>query len=876
MTPPRGGPLVATKLVAPLAPRRYQPRERLAQRLDLVLDDRVRLALVAAPPGYGKSVALTGWLAARQIPHAWLSLDPADDDPGRFLRYLAAALVPLRRPAEGACSALLGPGASPSPPLAAATLLEAIGTSDEPFVLVLDDYHVVTDPAVHALVGYLVEHAPPFCHVVLATREDPPLPLARLRAQGRLVEVRGDDLRFSADEAAAYLADLPALSADGARALFDRTEGWPAALQLAALGIAGAPDPDAVVASFAGVPRHVFDYLADEALAGLDPDLADFLVRSSIAERLCGSLCAELTGRDDAGELLGRAERANLFVVPLDEERRWFRFHALFADYLRSRLGLEERRVLHRRAAAWFERAGLGREAIAHLLAAADQRAAAHRIACEARGAFEAGEDATLLRWIESLPRECVAAAPDLVAWHAWALFDTGRLAEADAEAAAHLESTGRRGPAEGRLLALRALLQTVTGPDAENLARAGLDAVGDDAYFRGACLQALGLAALARGRLDEAVASLDDAFAAIRHLGPALACAGVTPLAQALLAVGRRDAAERLCRELADEYGSGRADGTGRWYLDVVLGMLRYEANDVAEARHLLERGFAAASRYRVGRATIEWGVAHLAFARRATGDPEGSLEALRMAAVDVRRSGLALPLALPEIEARIRLLEGDTGWAARWAEAAPDAAEARSPLGLQLALSRQVTRARVRLAQRRPAEARELLRGPASAYRARGAVADLTDVLVLQGAADEQEGRRSEAIRALSEAVTLAAPGGYVRRLVEDAAPVAHLLPLVRKAAPAFVDEVLAALRPAGGGGTVWNAGDQLLELLTPRELDVLRQLARGARNAEIADALGVSPGTARWHVANVLAKLGERSRAKAVVRAQALGIV
>lgn len=869
-------PLVATKLVVPLAPGRYQARDRLADQLDAALDDRIRLALVAAPPGYGKTVAVAGWLAARRVPCAWLSLEPADGDMGRFLRYLTAAIAPLRPSAEQACAGLLGPGTSPSPQLAAATLLDAISSSDDPIVLVLDDYHAVAEASIHGLVGYVVEHAPPFCHLVLVTREDPPLPLARLRAHGQLVEVRAADLRFTADETAAYLAGVPGLSPEGAELLFERTEGWPAALQLASLGMARAGGPESIVAAFATIPRHVFDYLADEVLAELEPDLVDFLVRTSIVDRFCAPLCAALAERDDAGDVLAQAERANLFVVPLDEERRWFRFHGLFADYLGSQLDDAERRALHLRAARWLEGAGTGREAIPHLLAAGDADAAAHAIVREARAAFEAGEDGTLLRWIDALPPGCVAAYPDLVAWHAWALFDTGQLADADAEAARHLAAAGERGAAEGRLLALRALLQTVTGPEAAELARAGLELVGDDPYFRATCEQAIGLAALARGELGEAVASLEAAFEAIRHLGPAIAFPGVTPLAQALLATGRRDAAERLCLELVAEYEPSSIPGAGSWYLDVVLGMLRYEANDVAEARRLLERGFASASRFRVGRTTIEWGVTHLAFARRATGDFEAALDALRMAAADVRRGGIPLPLPLLETEARLRLLEGDVRGPASWVETAEAEAADASPLAPHLALSRDVTVARVRLAQRRAAEARRLLRGPEAAYRAMGAIADLIPAVVLRAVADELDARRPDAIRSLSEAVTLAAPGGYVRRIVDDAGPVAHLLPLVRGAAPAFVDEVLAARRPSGAGGSVWDAGDRIIELLTPRELEVLRQLAQGARNVEIADALGVSPGTARWHVANLLAKLGERSRAKAVSRARALGIV
>ena len=854
-----------------------QERDRVAHLLDLGLDDRVRLTLVAAPPGYGKTVAVAGWLASRRVSNAWLSLDPGDDDPARFLRHLGAALTPHRPTATAVCARLLGPGAGPAPQLAAAGVLEVIGSSDEQIVLVLDDYHLVSEPAVHALVAYVIEHAPPFCHVVVATRADPPLPLARLRVRGKLVELRAADLRFTADEAAAYLSDcLPALSPEQADTLLARSEGWAAALQLAVLGVARAADPAAVLASFATMPRHVVDYLADEVLADLDPDLGDFLTRTSVADRFCAPLCAELTARVDAVALLARAERANLFVVPLDEERHWFRYHGLFADYLRSRLSDAERGTLHLRAAAWFEGAGMPRNAIAHLLAAGDHETAARLIAREARGAFESGEDLTLLHWIDALPPAVLGAHPDLVAWHAWARFDTGQLADADLEATRHLATTPERGAAEGRLLALRALLQTVTGPDAESLARAGLELVGDDDYFRSACLQALGLAALARGQLGEAVESLETAFRLIQHVGPAAAFAGVTPLAQALLAVGRRGDAEQLCRELLDEYGSDHDTAPGSWYLDVVLGMLRYEADDVAEARRLLDRGFTAASRWRVGRATVEWAVPYLAFARRACGDPDAAFDALAVAASDIRRSGLPLPVPVLETEARVRLLEGEVAEAARCAETpAPEAGE-RSPLGPHLELSRRVTLARVRLAQQRAAEALPLLRTAEVAYRRDGAVADLISVLVLEAVASELAGRRSEALRALAEAAELAAPGGYVRRVVEDGAPIGHLLPLARKAAPAFVDAVLAALGPARGRGTVWDTEDRVIELLTPRELAVLRLLAGGARNTEIAESLGVSTGTARWHVANVLAKFGERSRARAVARARALGMV
>ncbi len=875
-------PLVATKLTPPLAPAGYRERPRISTALDRALDDRIRLTVVAAPPGYGKSVAVAGWLASRGVSYAWLSLDPGDDDLARAVRYLAAALSGPRPGTSVTCEALLGPGGGSSAELAAATLLEAIGATDDPFALVLDDYHAVRSGAVHAVVGYLVEHAPPFCHVVVISREDPPLPLARLRAHGRLVELRAEDLRYTPDEAAAYFVDAGRTLADDDLArLLERTEGWVAALQLASLGLARGEHPARLIGAFEGLQRDILDYLADEVLARVDDDLRSFLLQTSVAERFDAGLCAAITGRADAGGFLARAERSHLFVVPLDVERRWYRYHALFADYLRSRLPEPERRELQLRAAAWLEASGLRREAIPQLLAAGEWDEALHLVAAEARAAFDAGEHATLLRWIEALPADLVEANPDLVAWHAWALFEIGQLATADRTAARRLAATAERGLAEGRLLTLRALLQTVMGPDAASLAEEGLALVGDDPYFRAACLQAMGLAALARGDLAIAAGRLEEGFALSRHAGAVAAFGDITPLAQALLAVGRRDEAERLCHELLDEYRTpdGRTPPMG-WYLDVVVGMLRYEANDVAEARRLLDQGFAEAGRYRVGRATVEWAAPHLALARRAAGDPEAAYDALRIAASDIRRSGLPLPVPIQETEARIRLLEGDLETAARWADAAPPDAGPQSPIEGILRLSSAVTRARVRLAQRRHEEARDLLREPEAGYRAWGAVADLVSVLVLQASCAEALGRRDDALGRLREAVELAVPGGYVRRCVEDGARLRHLLPLVRAQAPAFVDAVLAGLEeaavPGHRGPSLWSHDGELIELLTPRELEVLHFLARGARNAEIAEALGVSEGTARWHVGNVLAKLGERSRAKAVLRARELGLL
>jgi len=881
-------PLVATKLRAPTSVAGYRERSRLSSALDRGLDDSARLTILSAPPGYGKTAALAGWLESRGLAHAWLSLDAADNDLARFVRYLVAALQGVRPGAGAATADLFGPGASPGPDLVGATLLEELEASDDPFLLVLDDYHAISADSIHRLVRFLVEHGPPFAHLVLLTREDPPFPLARLRAHQRLVELRADDLRCTADEASFYL-DAVGISLEPGlvERLAARTEGWIAGLQLAAISLRDRPDPAAMVEAFAGSQRFVLDYLADEVLGRVDPDLRSFLVQTSIAERFDVGLCRELTGRDDAEALLERAERANLFLVPLDLERRWYRFHGLFADYLRAQLTDHERAGLHERAAAHLERMGLEPEAIEHALAAGSVDRAVRLVERAARPAFEAGELATLLGWLDALPAERVSASDELVSLQAWALFETGQVGAAVTLAQRHLASTTERGPAEGRLLTLRALMETVTGSDAESLAFTGLELVGDDPLFRSLGLLAAGLATLAHGEYVAAVETLRAAYETALLTGnPTAVLPAVSPLGQALALAGLRGEAETICRTVLAQ----QADAQGRprpiaWPARVVLGIVRYEANDLVEARRELEAGFDAARGLGIGRPVLGWAVPYLALVRLACGDQDAAFEALRTSQRDLRTTGMALPGVAGEIEARILLRTGDVPGAARWADRASPEAPPGSPLWALLRRSMDVTIARVRLAQARPDEARELLTRTRSAQEASGAVADVISIGILEAAVAEATGRRADALRALEQSVVLAAPGGYVRRFVDDGSSIAGLLPLVRTAAPAFVDHVIAAFAagPTAGSATpdtaarLHEAADgQLLEALTVRELDVLRLMAQGGSNADIAASLVVSLGTAKWHVGHVLAKLGVTSRTQALVRAQRFGLV
>jgi len=885
------GPLITTKLLAPLSVTGYRERSRLSAMLDRGLEDQSRLTLLSAPPGYGKTVALAGWLESRAFPHAWLSLDAADNDLTRFVRYLIASLRAVRPGVGSATSGLFGLGASPNIDLLGATLLDEIAASDDPFVLVLDDYHVISAEPIHRLVRFLIERGPPFVHLVILTRADPPLPLARLRAHGRLVEVRADDLRYTDAEASGYLAEaLPAeLDPEQIARLIDRTEGWIAGLQLAAISLRDRADAGTLINAIGGNQRFVFDYLADEALGRVGDELRSFLVRTAVAERFTVELCAELTGHDDAKVLLDRALRANLFLVPLDAEGRWYRYHRLFAGYLRSELGEGERRQLHELAADWFERAGLESEAIDNALAAGSADRAIRLVERGARPAFEAGELTSLLGWLEALPADRVAMSADLVSLHAWTLFETGQVAAALEQAGRHLASSSARGPAEGRLLILQALMATVTEPDAETLAIEGIGLVGDDPLFRSFGLLAEGLATLARGEYQPAVEILRAGFEeALRAGNPMAVIPAVNPLGHALAAAGLRGEAETICRTVLAQ----QADGQGRprplaWPARVVLGIVRYEANDLVEARRELEAGFEAARQMGVGRPVLGWAIPYLALARLACGEPDAAFEALRTSQRDLRATGMPLPGLAGEIEARILLRQGDVAGAGRWADRASPDAPPGSPLLELLRRSMDVTIARVRLAQGRPDEARQLLARARVAQEASGAVADLVSIGVLEAAGAEATGHRAEALLALVRAVELAAPGGYVRRFIDDGRSLGHLLPLVRQAAPGFVDALIdtfaaeptesAATQAGGRGASLWRDADgSVLETLTARELDVLRLMAQGASNADIAAGLTVSLGTAKWHVGHVIAKLGVTSRTQAIVRAQLVGLV
>jgi len=480
--------VIATKLFRP------NPRHQTVERTrlhDLLREGHMLpLTLVVAPAGWGKSTLVADWLRRDRVAAGWVSLDSGDDDPKRFWRYLLLGAGQAGPTAAAAVLRRLDAAGSDVLRDVLPTFVNEMTSSDAPLVLVLDDYHLVTSAQVHASVTMLLDRCPPQLHLVLITRADPPLQLSRLRVRGDLAELRAEHLRFSLDEAREFFGDRlgAQLSERDVHRLLARTEGWAAGLQLAALRLKDRADPSAFIERFTGADWHIVSYLGDEVLASQPPRVREFLLLTSVLNRMCAPLCNALTGCADGAELISEIHRANLFLIPLDDERRWFRYHHLFAELLRhelTRTAPEQPSALHQRAAQWYASNGDAAEAIAHAIPSGDESLSRRLVAENWREHFNAGQLETVRRWLDALPAELVAADASLSAARVWIALDTGHLEEV----AAALDAAEASGPPDIHLMVLRALHMYKTGD------------VGG-----------------AAGRLGEITPSADDVFIATVH----------------------------------------------------------------------------------------------------------------------------------------------------------------------------------------------------------------------------------------------------------------------------------------------------------------------------------------------------------------------
>ena len=869
-------------------------RPRLSEILSRA--ERRRLTLVSAPAGFGKTTLLGGWsedLVADGRAVAWLSLDGPDNDPARFFSYLVGA---LREVQDGIGDGILAALDAPQPPpvnVVMGALVNDLAEIPREAVVFLDDYHVVDSGPVHEAVSFLLEHMPENVHLVIAGRSDPPLPLPRLRARDQVTEIRAADLRFTAEEATAFLNDAMglALSAGEVAALGEVTEGWVAALQLAALSMRGRGDVSGFVEAFSGSNRHVLDFLAEEVLERQPEDVRRFLLETSVLERMSAALCEALTGRPDGQEMLETLDRGNLFVVALDDERRWYRYHHLFAEFLRGRLGHESAESvgqLHLRASIWYEDNGLDSEAIGHALSTEDHERAARLIERGVNAAVGLGEVPTALRWLEALPTEAKRLRPRLFAEHALALSLTGRPNDAEPLLKEVDRATGTTGEDHRFLLgfasAVRSWCASLRGdaPEALDLARRALSLLPEeDLHQRLLAAGCMGDALRSVGDLASASAALAEATEIGLAAGHTYGTLTVMTLhARVQVERGRlREASETLHRaqRFVSERGVGLLPATGVFHIG--MGTLLYERDDLDGAERELRRGIELAERTREV-TDLVWGYVGLSRTKRARGDEEGAMEVARNAERVAHDSGADLQVAIASSwMVRLRISHGDPAEAAanereRAANAgeAPDAAR----------VVNRMTSARLLHARGRYDEALRLLDELQEAAQTAGRTGNLIEILALQALALWARKAKERAVTTLTQAFALAEPEGYVRTFVDEGAAMGGLLSATletrqRGGVSGVSTEYLAKLLAAQTNGKAAAKADgRLPEPLSGRELEVLALMAAGESNGEIAARLFISTTTVKTHVNNLYRKLGTSSRTRAVARAKELGLI
>ena len=901
--------LVATKLSVPVQPRRgLVARPQLVARLERGAE--ARLTLVSAPAGFGKTTLLAAWLAQsspvdRSV--AWLSLDPTDNDPVSFWTYVVAALNGAL-PGVGAGALELIASSSVAVRSVLSTVLNELASTPGEVWLILDDYHLVDDRGIRDEMAYLLEHLPACMHVAILTRADPDLPLARWRMRGELVEIRAADLRFTSEEAGAYLRAVPGVDLDAAdvAVLEERTEGWIAALQLAALSLRDRDDVSGFIAQFAGDDRYIVDYLVDEVLQHQPDAVREFLLQSAVLDRLTGPLCDAVTGHDGGSDMLVALERANLFTVALDDRRQWYRYHRLFVDVLRARL-LSERPeqvpLLHRRASQWYESQNLTDSAIQHALTGHDFDRAGHLMELAMPAVRRQRHDAAMYGWLRALPDDTVRRSPVLSTFYGSMVMVSGDLDTAEAWFA-DAERVLATNPLEdvpawadtdelrtlpATIEVYRASIDQVRGDvrGASEHARHALDLAGpNDHLARGGAAGFLALAAWTEGDVRTALETFTDAVASLTAAGNQVdELTSTVVLADLWLVAGRPSRARRLYEralQRAQAWGRPVAGATAELHvglceLDVEVGDLESATTHLDTAAELDDRAAITENRPRrlVARALL----AH------AKGEPSEAVDLLDEADRLSRPGVFPDVRPIPALRARIWITQGQLSDATGWAR--DQGVTATDDISYLLEFD-HLTLVRLLLAQHRAHStpdaadrAVQILDRLLEPARTAGRGASVLEIRLLLALARDAQGDRPGAIETLSDALAGAdEPDGYVRVFLNEGAPLTDLLRdmrhrgagqhhpgrlLTRDAAAAA--EAVPHPRPLAAPSA---------ELLSQRELHVLGLLDSDLTVPEIARALYLSPNTVRTHTKHIFTKLDVTSRRAAVRRGHERGLI
>jgi LuxR family maltose regulon positive regulatory protein len=840
------------------------------------------LTLISAPAGFGKTTLVTSWLyeTGNQSRAAWLSLDQDDSDPVHFAYYMIATLQAIEPRVGRAPISLLGSLKMPALKDLMSLLLNELSAVQDRILLVLDDYHNVSNPDIDSSLAFLIERMPEKLRLIVTTREEPNLPLARWRSLERVVELGLDDLRFSYEEAVVFFRQTMGLSIDSksARTFEERTEGWIAGLQMAALSLRLRGRDETLLetakaaATFSGRHRYVVEYLAAEVLRRQSDDTRAFLHRTAILDRLCAPLCDAVAGRTDSKTVLSHLDQANMFLIRLDDDREWYRYHQLFADYLRSVVPADEKRALHQKASAWYEAKGFGAEAIKHALAAKDIKASVRLVRSHVEESLSRGEMATLRSWLDELPESTLRSHSDLAGYKSWLLYLRGQSAQGETYSAlASAVEDSDTSPAHlGMLLAFRAYLALNWSDPKEAIALAqqALNQLGDGtSFFRPYALCLMGQAQGLSNDRRTAAETLREAVQRAQQLGNRLMTLdALGHLAGTLKAQGQLREAILLCSDAADQNVDAADDPLpilGLVY--VPLGILHIEIDDLESARRFLTIGInlceqlgmvyfrllgkcaLAKLQHICGENDQAWTT--LAAAREISEQPESP-----------RRQRMVVVAT-----AEFQLREGNVDAAARTLD---NARKLAGPATEQ----ETMLRARLLLAEHSPSMAWKVLAALEESARQQQSDGSLIAIQVLQALCKRTLGQHAGAQQCLENAISLAASAGYRRVFLDEGTNLTAMLEQARHVAPAFVSSLVA---PASPGRELPPTGP-LPEPLSKIELELLSLLNRGLTNKEIANKLAMTIGTTKWRMNQIFGKLQVRNRIEALARARQLKLL
>ena len=902
--------LLRTKLHKPVPTQKLVPRARLQTQISASLCKNP-LTLVVAPAGFGKTTLIATSLADSQGRVGWLSIDRDDNQIGRFLAYLIAALQRADERVGGEAAQLISGMHQAVTDVILTSLINDLDSANEEIVLVLDDFQNISDPEVISAVSFLIDHYPISFHLLIATRADPHLALSRLRARGQMLELRAADLRFTQNEALQFLNDVMGFQLDerAVKILEERTEGWIAGLQMAALSMRDRDDIQGFIKGFSGTNRHILDFLLEEIMAGQPPEIQHFLLYTSILDRLTAPLCEAILADDTlsipglkhegsrfeafpenpSASDLNYLERENLFLVSLDETRTWFRYHHLFTDLLRARLQQTEPSViprLHMRAAAWLENYGYFTEAIHHLLLAQEYNLAADMIERYGPGRLELS-DPSVIRMADNLPQETLLSRPKIGLYKAWLLIVRGNIKSAIpllASLARQLAESSH--PTEERWMqtinatALAFLAPPSNNPKDNPLPDESLldEIPADEMILRNAADFLYGMALARKGRHDYALEFSNKCIEKEKSCHQNCTIPTLAPFVTRMyLMTGQLNKCALMCREYLDpikESGLRFVYTTGSMKID--LGEVLYEWNYLEEAEQSIRAGLKGNEPWQ-NIMTDGFGLVALVHVLQAQGDYPGALQAMEK--LEVILKSRALPREFEEdfhtLRECVLLSSGDLEACSLWAD------QIQGSMDFILHRDRYcLTLARIYLVQGKFEDVRNIITGMAPTFSAGSRTRKQIELNLLLAAALNGEKRSAEALTLIDSSLSLAEPDAHIRVFLDGGNPVQELLTrhlrTENPANKAFAQKLLNAFSPLPDSRSTKPPSGGLIEPLSSRELEVLQLIALGQTNEEIAKHLFVARGTIKAHAASIYRKLEVNNRTEAVTRARQIGFL